>query len=280
MTPEIANPELSLVKRALQEVREMRAKMESLEMAVREPIAIVGMACRYPGNVSNPNDLWQLLKNGTDAITEIPRDRWNNDSFYDPNPDAPGKILTRWGGFLDQVDQFDPQFFGISPREAEGMDPQQRLLLEVTWEALEAAGQAPDTLTDSATGVFTGISVNEYYQMITRQDYEKLDVYLAQGTAHSTASGRISYVLGLQGPAISIDTACSSSLVAIHLAVQSLRTMECNLAIAGGVNTILLPELHISFSRARMISGDGRCKTFDCAGGWLCPIRRVRSGCT
>jgi acyl transferase domain-containing protein len=263
MTSDNPNPELSLVKRALQEVREMRAKMESMEMAGREPIAIIGMACRFPGNVSNGDDYWRLLSNGTDAITEIPKDRWNIDSFYDPNPDAAGKILTRWGGFLDQVDQFDPQFFGISPREAEGMDPQQRLLLEVTWEALENAGQAPDKLTGSATGVFTGISVNEYYQMMTQQDPEKLDVYLAQGTAHSTASGRISYLLGLQGPAISIDTACSSSLVAIHLAVQSLRVHETNLAIAAGVNTILLPELHISFSRARMISGDGRCKTFD-----------------
>jgi len=263
MTTDNANSELSLIKRALQEVREMRAKMESMEMTGREPIAIIGMACRFPGSVSNAEDFWRLLTSGTDAITEIPHDRWNIDSFYDPNPEAAGKILTRWGGFLDQVDQFDPQFFGISPREAEGLDPQQRLLLEVTWEALEGAGQAPDKLTGSATGVFTGISVNEYYQIMTQQDHEKLDVYLAQGTAHSTASGRISYLLGLQGPAISIDTACSSSLVAIHLAVQSLRVRETNLAIAAGVNTILLPELHISFSRARMISRDGRCKTFD-----------------
>ena len=187
MTSDNAKSELSLVKQALQEVREMRAKMESMEMAGREPIAIIGMACRFPGSVSNAEDYWRLLSNGSDAITEIPHDRWNIDSFYDPNPDAAGKILTRWGGFLDQVDQFDPQFFGISPREAEGMDPQQRLLLEVTWEALEGAGQAPDKLTGSATGVFTGISVNEYYQMMTQQDNEKLDVYLAQGTAHSTA---------------------------------------------------------------------------------------------
>jgi len=263
MIAETTNSELSPVKRALLEMREMRAKMEAMERAAREPIAIIGMACRYPGAVNNADDFWRLLSNGVDAITEIPKERWNIDSFYDPDPDAAGRILTRWGGFLDQVDHFDPQFFGISPREAEGMDPQHRLLLEVSWEALENAGQAPDKLTGSATGVFTGISVSDYYQLMMAQDQTKLDVYLAQGTAHSTASGRISYLLGLQGPAISVDTACSSSLVATHLAIQSLRTGECRTAIAGGVNTILLPELHISFSRARMISGDGRCKTFD-----------------
>ncbi len=257
------NSELSPVKRALQEVREMRAKMESMERASREPIAIIGMACRYPGGVNNSEDLWQLLCNGVDAISEIPKERWDIDSYYNPDPDAAGKILTRWGGFLDQVDQFDAQFFGMAPREAEGLDPQHRLLLEVVWEALENAGQAPDKLTGSATGVFTGISISDYYQLMIAQDQTKLDVYLAQGTAHSTASGRISYLLGLQGPAVSIDTACSSSLVATHLAVQSLRTGESRMAIAGGVNTILLPEVHISFSRARMISGDGRCKTFD-----------------
>lgn len=258
-----ANTELSPIKRALQEVREMRAKLEAMEQAGREPIAIIGMACRYPGGVNSPDDYWKLLCNGVDAISEIPKDRWNIDSFYDPDPDAAGKILTRWGGFIEGVDQFDPQFFGISPREAEGMDPQHRLLIEVVWEALEHAGQAPDKLTGSATGVFTGISVSDYYQIMTQQTHDKLDVYLAQGTAHSAASGRISYLLGLQGPAVSIDTACSSSLVATHLAIQSLRTGESRMAIAGGVNTILLPEVHISFSRARMISGDGRCKTFD-----------------
>ncbi len=254
------NSELSPIKRALQEVREMRAQ---LEQTGHEPIAIIGMACRYPGGVNNANEFWQLLSNGVDAITEIPKERWDVDAFYNPDPDASGKMLTRWGGFLNRVDEFDPHFFGISPREAEGMDPQHRLLLEVSWEALEDAGQAPDKLTGSATGVFTGISISDYYQLMVGQEHDKLDVYLAQGTAHSTASGRISYLLGLQGPAVSLDTACSSSLVATHLAVQSLRTQECRMAIAGGVNTILLPEIHISFSRARMISGDGRCKTFD-----------------
>jgi acyl transferase domain-containing protein/SAM-dependent methyltransferase len=260
---ETTNPELSPVKRALQEVRELRARMEEMELSPHEPIAVIGMACRYPGGVNNPDDFWRLLCNGVDAITEIPKERWNIDSFYDPDPDAAGKILTRWGGFLDQVDQFDPHFFGISPREADAMDPQHRLLIQVAWEALEHAGQAPDKLTGSATGVFTGICVNDYYQMMVNQEPEKLDVYLAQGTTHSAAPGRISYLLGLQGPAMAIDTACSSSLVATHLAVQSLRNGECSMALAGGVNTILLPEVHISFSRARMISNDGRCKTFD-----------------
>jgi len=263
MMTDTTDSQLSPVKRALQELREMRAKMEAMEQAGREPIAVIGMACRYPGRVNNTEDFWRLLSNGVDAITEVPKDRWNIDSFYDPDPDAAGKILTRWGGFLDQLDQFDPQFFGISPREAEGMDPQHRMILEVAWEALENAGQAPDKLTGSATGVFAGISINDYYQLMTRQDHEKLDVYLAQGTAHSAATGRIAYMLGLQGPAISVDTACSSSLVATYLAIQSLRSGDCRMALAGGVNAILMPEVHISFSRARMISGDGRCKTFD-----------------
>lgn len=260
---ETTNPELSPVKRFLQEVLELRAKMEEMEQASREPIAVIGMACRYPGGVNNPEDFWRMLCNGADAITEIPKERWDIDSFYNPDPDAAGKIVTRWGGFLEQVDQFDPQFFGISPREADAMDPQHRLLIQVAWEALEHAGQAPDKLIGSSTGVFTGICVNDYYQMMVNQEPEKLDVYLAQGTTHSAAPGRISYLLGLQGPAMAIDTACSSSLVATHLAVQSLRNGECSMALTGGVNTILLPEVHISFSRARMISNDGRCKTFD-----------------
>ena len=174
MMPETTNnSELSPIKRALQEVREMRAKLEAMEQASHEPIAIIGMACRFPGSVNNAEEFWNLLCNGVDAITEIPKDRWNIDSFYDPDPDAAGKIITRWGGFLDQVDQFDPQFFGISPREAEGMDPQHRLLIEVTWEALEYAGQAPDKLTGSATGVFTGISVSDYFQLMTRQEHDE-----------------------------------------------------------------------------------------------------------
>jgi len=255
--------ELSPVKRALLEVRQMRARLEAFEQERKEPIAVIGVGCRFPGGVQNTQDLWQLLVNGVDAIREVPPERWDVDAFYDSDPQAAGKMYTRWGGFLDGIDQFDPQFFNLSPREAEDLDPQQRLLLEVTWEALENAGQAPDRLAGSATGVFIGISTNDYFHLLSQSEPEEIGVYMVTGTTHSIASGRISYLLGLQGPSISLDTACSSSLTAVHLAVQSLRSGECRMAIAGGVNIILMPEMLINFSRARMISPDGRCKTFD-----------------
>ncbi len=255
--------ELSPVKQALFELRDLRARLNELERARQEPIAIIGMGCRFPGDANSPDAYWDLLINGVDAIREVPPDRWNIDELYDPDPDTPGKIITRWGGFLKEIDKFDPQFFGISPREAIGLDPQHRLLLEVSWEALENAGQAPDQLNGSATGVFIGISTNDYFHQLTSGDREAIDIYLATGTTHSAASGRISYLLGLQGPALSIDSACSSSLVAVHEAVQSLRSGECRMALAGGVNIILQPEILINFSRARMISPDGRCKAFD-----------------
>lgn len=255
--------EMSPVKRALVELREMRARLDSLEGARKEPIAVIGMGCRFPGGANHPDEYWQLLLDGFDAIAEVPAERWDVDEFYDPDPEADGKISTRWGGFLKDIDQFDPQFFGISPREAVALDPQQRLLMEVSWEALEHAGQAPDQLAGSPTGVFVGISISDYYHLLINGEREAIDVYLATGAALSVASGRLSYLLGLQGPALSIDTACSSSLVAIHQAVQSLRNGECRMALAGGVNIVLLPELLINFSRARMVSPDGRCKTFD-----------------
>ena len=260
--PERLN-EMSPVKRALFELREMQSKLDKLEGARREPIAIIGMGCRFPGGADSPDAYWQILVDGVDTIRETPPERWDVEELFDPDPQAPGKMYTRWGGYLDDIDQFDPQFFGISPREAEGLDPQQRLLLEVTWEALEHAGQSPDQLVGSPTGVFIGISTNDYFHLLANGDREAIDVYLATGTTHSAASGRLSYFLGLQGPAVSIDTACSSSLVAIHQAVQSLRSGECSMALAGGVNIILLPELLINFSRARMMSADGRCKAFD-----------------
>jgi acyl transferase domain-containing protein/SAM-dependent methyltransferase len=253
----------SPVKRALLEVREMRAKLEAAERAASKPIAIVGIGCRFPGGANNPDSLWRLLVDGVDAIREVPADRWDADAYFDADVAAPGKMSTRWGGFVDGIDRFDPHFFGISPREAMAMDPQQRLLLEVAWEALENAGQAPDRLDGSATGVFTGISSFDYVHLAMGAPEETLDAYLAQGIAHSAASGRLSYVLGLQGPAISLDTACSSSLMAVHLAVQSLRRGECRLALAGGVNAILLPTFLIGFSRSQMMAADGRCKTFD-----------------
>jgi acyl transferase domain-containing protein/SAM-dependent methyltransferase len=254
---------MSSVKRALVELREMRAKLEAFERARGEPIAIVGMGCRFPGGANDPDGLWRLLSAGVDAISEVPPDRWDIDAYYDPDLAVPGKMACRWGGFIDGMDRFDPQFFGISPREAMAMDPQQRLLLEVAWEALEHAGQAPDRLVGSASGVFMGISSFDYAHLALSVPEEAIDSYLAQGLAHSASSGRLAYLLGLQGPALSLDSACSSSLVAVHLAVQSLRRGECGLALAGGVNAILLPEVLIGFTKAQMLAADGRCKTFD-----------------
>ena len=188
------------------------------------------------------------------------------DAYYDPDPDAPGKIATSFGAFLDQVDRFEPQFFEIAPREALTMDPQQRLLLEVSWEALENAGQSPVRLGHTRTGVYIGVCSNDYAQLLLEAGNPALlDMYYASGIAHSIASGRLSYVLGLQGPSISVDTACSSSLVAVHLACQGLRNGECRLALAGGVNVILSPEIFSALSRARMLAADGKCKTFDAA---------------
>ena len=234
------------------------------EAAGADPVAIVGIGCRFPG-VAAFEKFWTLLRNGVDAISEIPRERWDIDALYDPLPGTTGKMSTRWGGFLPGVDRFDPHFFGISPREASAMDPQQRLLLEVTWEALEDAGQPPDKLAGSRTGVFVGIGGFDYSNVILNyQDHFKtINAYLGTGNAHSIAANRISYLLDLRGPSIAIDTACSSSLVAIHMACESLRGGESDLAIAGAVNLILSPEVTIAFSHARMMAADGRCKTFD-----------------
>ncbi len=228
-----------------------------------DAIAIVGIGCRMPGGVVSPESFWTLLREGVDAVSEVPADRWNADAYYDPDPDSPGKMVTRWGGFVEDVDRFDPQFFGIAPREAAGMDPQQRLLLEVSWEALEHAGQAPDRLHGSNTGVFVGISTNEYLQLQIKAGASRLDAHAGTGGAVSVAAGRLSYSLGLQGPALAVDTACSSSLVAVHLACQSLQRGECDMALAGGVNLTLAPEANVILSRARMLSPEGRCKTFD-----------------
>ena len=258
--------ELSPVKRALIELRELRARLDALESAQREPLAIVGIGCRLPG-ASSPQAFFDMLMAGTDAIREVPPDRWDVDTFFDSNPDAPGCMSTRWGGFIDDADLFDPQLFGISRREAVTMDPQQRLLLEVAWEALEHAGRAPDRLRGSRTGVFVGIGTSDYAQLqFARGRRDDIDAYLATGSvSHSVASGRLAYVFGFQGPAISMDTACSSSLVATHLACQSLRLNECRMALAGGVNVMLAPENSISLSKAHMMAADGRCKTFDAA---------------
>jgi malonyl CoA-acyl carrier protein transacylase len=226
-----------------------------------EPIAIIGIGCRFPG-ANNPEAFWQILRDGVDAITEVPPDRWDINSFYDPEPAKLGKMNTRWGGFLEQVDHFEPSFFGISSREAERMDPQQRLVLEVAWEALENAGLVPEKLACSQTGVFIGISTCDYNRLLYK-DLSRVDAYGGTGTSIGIAANRLSYTLNLRGPSVAIDTACSSSLVAVHFACQSLQNGESHLALAGGVNLILSPDGAVTFSQARMMASDGRCKTFD-----------------
>src|SRR6266702_2700473 len=235
-----------------------------------EPIAIVGIGCRFPG-AKDPEAFWRLLHDGLGAITEVPVDRWDINSLYDPNPGTPGRMSTRWGGFLEHVDQFDPHFFGISPREASRMDPQQRLLLEVTWEALEDAGQAPHRLTGSQTGVFIGISGVDYSQLQIRYgDFPfDIDAYAGTGNAHSVAANRLSYLLDLRGPRLAVDTACSSSLLAVHLAVTSLRRGESDLALAGGVNLLLSPVITMTFDAGGGTSPDGRCRPFDAAANGM-----------
>ncbi|MEL6261458.1 MAG: aminotransferase class I/II-fold pyridoxal phosphate-dependent enzyme [Cyanobacteria bacterium J06626_6] len=226
-----------------------------------EPIAIIGIGCRYPGGADTPDAFWQLVSEGVDAITEVPPARWDVDPIYDPDPRTPNKTNTRWGGFLDQVNQFDPQFFGIAPREVATMDPQQRLLLEVTWEALEDAGQIPQQLRGSKTGVFIGIGTHDYSIMLWQGPVN--DPYATTGTGNCIAANRISYLFDFKGPSLAVDTACSSSLVGIHLACQSLWTGESDLAVAGGVNVLLLPTVTAGFSKGGFMSGEGRCKSFD-----------------
>jgi acyl transferase domain-containing protein len=256
--------ELSTSQRVLLALKETKAQLEAAERSKTEPIAIIGIGCRLPGGVNDADSFWELLRNGVDAVTELPKDRWDIDAYYNPNPDIRGKIYTRGGGFLQQVDQFDPQFFGISPREAVTLDPQQRLLLEVSWEALENASIAPNQLTGSQTGFFLGISHNDYAKLILNSyELSKIDVYASTGTGFSFAAGRLSHILGLHGPNMAIDTACSSSLVATHLACQSLRLGECDISLAGGVNIILSPEITVGQCNMGVLSPDGRCKTFD-----------------
>ena len=236
-----------------------------------EPIAVIGMGCRLPG-APNLEAYWSLMAEGREGIREIPADRWNVDDFYDANVDAPGKIVTRWGGFIEGIDRFDPRAFGITPREASRMDPQQRLLLECAWEAFEHAGLGQERVAGSKTGVFVGIGGTDYTHIPRRlPNYlETLDAYCGTGNALSIASNRISYLFDLHGPSLSIDTACSSALVALHYAVNSLRNRDCDMALAAGVNAILSPETTIAFSKARMLSPDGRCKPFDAsANGYV-----------
>jgi acyl transferase domain-containing protein/acyl carrier protein len=259
--------QLTPLKRAFLALEDTQSRLAAMEQAAREPIAVIGVGCRVPGGANNPAGFWRLMRDGVDAIGPIPSDRWDANALYDPDPETPGRIATRCGGFLHTIDQFDPSFFNISPREAMGIDPQQRLLLEVSWEALEHAGQAPDRLERSPTGVYMGACSSDYtYLQLKTRDSTLLDAHFTSGIAQSVISGRVSYVLGLQGPSVTIDTACSSSLVAVHLACNALRSGECRMALAGGVNLILAPDLFIALSRSRMLAPDGRCKTFDAAG--------------
>ncbi|NUT99357.1 MAG: type I polyketide synthase, partial [Saccharothrix sp.] len=242
---------VAALRASLKENERLREQNRKLDSTVREPIAVVGMACRFPGGVRTPDDLWDLVAQGRDGITEFPTDRgWNLAEIYDPAPGAAGKSYTREGGFLHDAAQFDAEFFGISPREALTMDPQQRLLLETSWEALENTGLDPVALRGTAVGVFAGMMYHDYAE---------------NNSTGAIASGRVAYTLGLEGPAVTIDTACSSSLVALHLAAQSLRNGECSLALAGGVTVMATPGTYVEFSKQRGLSTDGRCKSFAAA---------------
>ena len=252
---------LSPLKRALIAIKDLTTKLEKAEKANLEPIAVVGMSCRMP-NANNIEEFWQLLKNGVDAVSEVPENRWDIDSYYDQDSSIAGKMSSRWGAFLSGVDQFDPMFFGISPREASAMDPQQRIFLEVAWEALENAGQTTENLSNSQTGVFVGI-YNSDYAWMQFDDINSISTYTGTGVAHSIVANRLSYVLNLKGPSLSIDTACSSSITAIHYACQSLRNKESNLAVAGGINLILSPVSTVTVCKILGMAADGRCKTFD-----------------
>lgn len=252
------------LQRAVFALQETQARLEALERSRTEPIAIVGMACRFPGGANDPVSYWRLLTDGVDAIGEIPPDRWDVDEFYDADPAAPGRMGTRSGGFLDRIDVFDNQFFGISDREAAKIDPQHRLLLELAWEALEDAGVPPASIRGTKVGVFIGISTSDY-GLILSTDRSQTDAHAVSGTSLCFAANRVSFALGLHGPSVSLDTACSSSLVAVHLACQAIRNGDCQSALVGGVNLLLSPMGGINLTKAGFCAPDGRVRAFDAA---------------
>ncbi|MCU0680763.1 MAG: type I polyketide synthase [Polyangiaceae bacterium] len=261
MTSPLATEPLSPVKRALLVIEELQARLDAAEQARTEPIAIIGVGCRFPGGADGPEAFWRLLSEGRDAIVEVPAERWSLDDWYDPDPGALGKMSSRFGGFVPTMGDFDAPFFGISPREAAALDPQQRLLLEVGWEAFEDAGQPVEALVGSRTGVFVGIGNADY--ALQQALGGPMDAYASTGSNLGVAAGRVAYALGLQGPVFALDAGCASSLVAVHLACQSLRNGEADLALAGGVNALLSPHSYVAISQLQALAPDGRCKTFD-----------------
>lgn len=257
-------PQLSPLKRALLAIETLQEKVKTLESSQSEPIAIIGMGCRFPGDANSPEAFWELLKQGKETVRSIPETRWDGDRYYDETGDRPGKSYTRKGHFLDRVDEFDAPFFDLSPREVTSMDPQQRLLLEVAWESLERAGIPATDLAGSNTGVFVGINSADYGQLhADSQSLENLNAYVFTGNTASVAAGRLAHWFGFRGPTLAVDTACSSSLVAVHLACQNLRSRECRTALAGGVNLMLSPRGYVILSQMHALSPDGRCKPFD-----------------